>query len=75
VRFSLIHVDDTETLTVVVPGGEKVAVMVPIDALPEFLPLLDEAIEALPEQCCAECGGPLPGAPRTVNGHAQGYPH
>jgi hypothetical protein len=73
VRFSLIHVDDSsDELTVVVPGGEKVAIMVPLDALPEFLPVLDEATEELAEQCCGACGAALPGRPATVNGHAQG---
>jgi hypothetical protein len=73
VRLSLIHLDDTsDELTVVVPGGEKVAIMVPLDALPAFLPVLEEAAEELPEQCCETCGVPLPGQPPAVNGHAQG---
>jgi hypothetical protein len=74
VRFSLIHIGDgSDTLTVVVPGGERTAIMVPVDALPAFLPLLDEAIEELPEQCCERCGERLPGL-RTANEHA-GKPH
>jgi hypothetical protein len=73
VRFSLIHLDEgSDEITVVVPGGEKVAMMVPLDALPGFLPLLDEALEELPEQCCVACGAALPGTPRAGNGHAQG---
>jgi hypothetical protein len=70
VRFSLIHVDGSDTLTVVVPGGERTAIMVPLDALPEFLPLLDEALEELPEQCCGACGEPLPGSRRADEGSA-----
>lgn len=63
-RFSLIHLDGdggSDTVTVVVPGGEKVAVRLPLDALPEFLPLLDDATAGLPEQCCEQCGEALPG--------------
>jgi hypothetical protein len=67
VRFSLIHLDGdggSDTVTLIVPGGKKVAVMLPLDALPEFLPLLDEATARLPEQCCAQCGEALPGLRR-----------
>jgi hypothetical protein len=70
VRFSLIHLDGdggSDTVTLVVPGGEKVAVMLPLDALPEFLPLLDGATEALAEQCCGHCGEALPGLRGAVN--------
>ncbi|MEA2126566.1 MAG: hypothetical protein QOI80_3348 [Solirubrobacteraceae bacterium] len=67
-RFSLIHIDEgSDELTVVVPGGERAAIMVPLDALPAFLPILDEAIETLPEQCCAACDEPLPGLRREAD--------
>ncbi len=74
-RFSLIHLDGdggSDTLTLIVPGGDKVAIMLPLDALPDFLPLLDDAIEDLPEQRCGTCGEALPGLRRAVEGHAQG---
>lgn len=69
-RFCLIHLDDdSDELTVVVPGGaERTAIMVPLDALPAFLPILDQAIADLPEQCCDACGEALPGLPRGLPG-------
>jgi len=63
----LIHLDDdgaSDELTVFVPGGAKTAIMVALDALPDFLPLLHEATQTLPEACCDRCGERLPGLPR-----------
>ena len=65
-RFCLIHVDDEdlgpeETAMVVVPGAGKTALEVPLDALPQFLPLLAEATADLPAPICRGCGGELPG--------------
>ena len=64
-RFCLIHLDSSpragEEAAVLVPGGERVAMMVPLDVLPDFLPLLHEATEALGTPLCDGCGEPLPG--------------
>jgi len=64
-RFCLIHLpDDAATadpeVILVVPGCERTAIAVPLDALPEFLALLDEAVE-LGEQRCPACDASLPG--------------
>ena len=39
------------------------AVCVPLDAVPAFLPILAEATADLPEQCCPACADVLPGHP------------
>ncbi len=52
-HFCAIHLDDAswppeeEQVYVVVPGGgaKKTAIAVPLDALPQFLPLLEQAAE------------------------------
>lgn len=61
-RFHLIHVDSEpradagEEAYVVTPGTARTAIAVPIDALPDFLPILSEALEDLPGQRCPCCG-------------------
>jgi hypothetical protein len=69
-QFSLIHLDevpsDGEEVFVVVPGGTKTAMAVPLDALAQFLPLLAQAAAALPPPRCPACSAQLPagiGAP------------
>ena len=49
-----------EEALVVVPGAAKAAVAVPLDALPHFLPLLEQAIgrDAWPQ--CPACGVTIP---------------
>ena len=66
-RFCVIHVHDEpggpeEEAIVIVPGAGKVAVAVPLDALPGFLPILHEATEGLEEHCCPSCRAPIRGA-------------
>jgi hypothetical protein len=67
-RFCLIHVHDEdygpdEEAMVIVPGADKLAIAVPLDALPSFLSLLDEAAADLAPQVCGCCGEVLPGRP------------
>jgi hypothetical protein len=63
-QFSLIHLAEApregEEVFVVVPGGTKTAMAVPLDALPQFLPLLAQAAEGLPPPCCPACSARLP---------------
>lgn len=65
-RFHLMHLEDTvlredveEEVRILTPGAGKVAIAVPLDAVPAMLGLLDEALEGLEEQCCEHCGDPL----------------
>lgn len=69
-QFSLIHLAEVpcegEEAFVVVPGGTKTAIAVPLDALPQFLPLLAQAAGELPPPRCPACSVRLPagiGAP------------
>jgi hypothetical protein len=63
-QFSLIYLTEVpcagEEVFVVVPGGTKTAMAVPLDALPQFLPLLAQAADALPPPCCPVCSARLP---------------
>jgi hypothetical protein len=65
-QFSLIHLAevpcDGEEVFIVFPGGTKTAMAVPLDALPQFLPLLAQAAEGLPQPCCPACSARLPAA-------------
>lgn len=67
--FCVIHVDppcaepEDEEVHVVVPGTAKTAVAVPLDALPQFLPLLEQAVRALPAPQCAACTAAMPALP------------
>lgn len=64
--FCALHLDRVEDplggeeVFLVVPGGSKTALSVPLDALPEFLPLLEQAVggDALP--ACRVCGAEIP---------------
>jgi hypothetical protein len=50
-HFSLIRLADRpvegEEVYLVVPDGSRIAIAVPLDALPDFLPILDEARSGL----------------------------
>jgi hypothetical protein len=63
-HFSAIHLADApsegEEVYVVVPGGAKTAIAVPLDALPQFLPLLAQATAELPPPHCPACSARLP---------------
>jgi hypothetical protein len=63
-RFSVIHLADVpadgEEVYVVLPGGSKTAIAVPLDALPAFLPLLAQACRDLPPPRCPACSEQLP---------------
>ena len=65
--FCVIHVDphgaepDDEEVYVVVPGTGKAVMAVPLDALPQFLPLLEQATRDLPPPRCAACMAAMPG--------------
>jgi hypothetical protein len=48
-------------VAVVVPGARKLAMLVPLGALPDFLGLLHEAMRPQEEQRCPACAEPLPG--------------
>ena len=65
--FCLIHVHNSPTcgdeeVMVFVPGADKVAIAVPLGALPEFLPILHAASDGLGDQCCPACEHPIRGA-------------
>lgn len=51
---------EEEEVLVIVPGTSKTAIAVPLDALPHFLPILEEAggREAWPQ--CPSCGAEIP---------------
>jgi hypothetical protein len=63
-QFSVIHLAEVpsegEEVFVVVPGGTKTAIAVPLDALPQFLPLLAQAAADLPPPHCPACSARLP---------------
>lgn len=65
-HFCAIHLDDDgappgdEEVYVVVPGGTKTAMAVPLDALPAFLPLLEQAVGATGLPACPDCGAAIP---------------
>lgn len=62
--FSLIHLAsepaDGEEVYVVVPDGSKTAIAVPLDALPDVLPILERARSGLPPPRCPACAAKLP---------------
>src|SRR5688572_1439373 len=63
-HFSLIHLADQprdgEEVYVVVPDGSKTAIAVPLDALPEFLPMLEESMSGRAPPRCPACSAKLP---------------
>ncbi len=63
-HFCLVHLDDAcgaagEEVYVVVPGS-KTAMAVPLDALPEFLPLLERAVGGKYPPECQSCAAAIP---------------
>lgn len=65
-RLSLINLDDenrSDEVFVYVPGGNDFISAVPLEALPQFLPLLANATADLPEARCPACGGDPLGQP------------
>jgi hypothetical protein len=63
-HFSLIHLGEVpsedEEAFIVIPGGAKTVIAVPLDALPHFLPLLAQAASGLPPPRCPACSARLP---------------
>jgi hypothetical protein len=65
--FCVIHVDppcaepEDEEVYVFVPGTGKTVMAVPLEALPQFLPLLEQAVHGLPSPQCAACTAAMPG--------------
>jgi hypothetical protein len=65
-HFCAIHLDDAprspraEEVYVVVPGGSKTAMAVPLDALAQFLPLLERAVGGPSRPRCPACAAEIP---------------
>ena len=63
-QFSVVHLAEVpsegEEVFIVVPGGPRTAIGVPLDALPQFFPLLAEATAKLPPPRCPACSALLP---------------
>jgi hypothetical protein len=63
-HFALMHIDETaapdEEALIAVPGAAKTVIAVPLDALPHFLPILDQAVADQPRACCPACSAELP---------------
>ena len=75
--FCVIHVDppcaepEDEEVHVVVPGTGKTVMAVPLDALPQFLPLLEQAVRELPPAQCAACTAAMPGLAMCASPHSE----
>jgi hypothetical protein len=52
---------DCDEVMLTVPGAARAVIAIPLDALPEFLPLLHQATEDLGKQRCPACAAALPG--------------
>jgi len=64
-HFALMHVCNQaspgEEVLLLVPGEpSKTAIAVPLDALANFLPILERARSGLPPACCPRCAAQLP---------------
>lgn len=63
--FCLVHLDDArgraagEEVHLFVPDTSRTVIVVPLDALPAFLPLLDEAVGDRPPSPCSDCAATL----------------
>ncbi len=51
--------DGEEEVYVVVPGTSKVAMAIPLDALPQFLTLLEQVLRETPMRLCPVCAAPM----------------
>lgn len=64
--FCALHLDPEdlppgqEEVYLVMPGGAKTALAVPLDGVPEFLPLLERAIGSASLPRCPACGAEIP---------------
>ncbi|MGH2942095.1 MAG: hypothetical protein ACRDLN_04900 [Solirubrobacteraceae bacterium] len=65
-HFCAVHLDDAcrppddEEVYVVVPGTTRTAIAVPLDALPHFLPLLEQAVGNDARPACPACAAEIP---------------
>jgi hypothetical protein len=77
-HFCAIHLDDAprspeaEEVYVVVPGGSKTAMAVPLDALAQFLPLLERAVGSASRPRCPACAVEIPKLALCPARHANG---
>ena len=65
--YCYVHLDDVpepadgpEEIFIVVPDTSKIALAVPLDALPEFLTVLQRAVGDLPMPECPACTATMP---------------
>lgn len=65
--YCYVHLEDApesaggdEEIFIVVPDTSKIALAVPLDALPQFLPLLQRAVGDLPMPECPACTATMP---------------
>jgi hypothetical protein len=65
-HFCAIHLDDapsapaTEEVYLVVPGGSKTALALPLDVLAQFLPVLERAVGGPSRPRCPACAAEVP---------------
>jgi len=75
--FCVVHVDppcaqpEDEEVYVVVPGAAATAIVVPLDALAQCLPLLEQAVRDLPPPRCAACTAVMPALPVCSSPHTE----
>ena len=64
-QFCLVHIESDpspdDEVSVIVPGGPRTALMVPLAALPRLLAMMHAAAEGADPPPCEGCGVPLPG--------------
>ena len=64
--YCYVYLDDApepagdEEIFIVVPDTSKIALAVPLDALPAFLPVLQRAVGDLPMPECPACTATMP---------------
>lgn len=65
-HFCAVHLHDPcwppgeEEVYVVVPGTSKTVIAVPLDALPQFLPLLEQVVGGDARPACPACAEQIP---------------
>jgi len=75
--FCVIHLDapcaepEDEEVYVVVPGAAKTAIALPLDALAQFLPLLEQAVRELAPAQCPLCSATMPGRVLCSSPHSE----